>query len=94
MKPGQTYQLRMTKKNVGANVQLNTYVNGRPHCSALDTAARFLKRQGDVVKAAFSNSKEVLRKNVTALEHTGFFGYVKAFTVPRLEDVAFDVSAS
>ena len=40
----------MTKKNVGANVQLNTYVNNKPHCSVLDTKARWLKRQGDVVK--------------------------------------------
>jgi hypothetical protein len=50
LQPGPTYKLRMTKKNVGQNVRLNTYVNDRPHCSALDTTARFLKRQGDVVK--------------------------------------------
>jgi hypothetical protein len=41
-----------------------------------------------VVQAAFGNSKEVLRKNVTALEHTGFCEYVRAFTAPRREDVS------
>jgi hypothetical protein len=34
--PGQQYTLRMTKTNVNGGVQLQTYVNGKPHCSALD----------------------------------------------------------
>ena len=29
--PGQQYTLRMTKKNVTGDVQLNTYVDGKPH---------------------------------------------------------------
>jgi hypothetical protein len=40
-----------------------------------------------IVQAAFGNSHEVLRKNVTSLEHTGFCEYVRAFTAPRREDV-------
>ena len=40
-----------------------------------------------IVQAAFGNSREVLQKNVTALEHTGFCEYVRAFTAPKREDI-------
>ena len=35
----------MTKKNVGADVQLNTWVNNNPHCSYLHKNG-WVKRQG------------------------------------------------
>ena len=35
--PGQQYTLRMTKKNVNGGVQLQTYVDGKPHCSYFDS---------------------------------------------------------
>ena len=34
--PGQQYTLRMTKKTVNGGVQLNTWVNGKPYCYAID----------------------------------------------------------
>ena len=37
LQPGQTYRLRALKKNIGNNIQVNTWVNGKPHCSFLDT---------------------------------------------------------
>ena len=37
LKPGEQHTLRMTKKNVNGGVQLNTYVDGKPHCSYFDT---------------------------------------------------------
>jgi hypothetical protein len=40
-----------------------------------------------IVSSAFGNSRESLKKNVTALEHTGFCEYVRAFTAPKREDV-------
>lgn len=40
-----------------------------------------------IVSAAFGNSRESLRKNVTQLEHTGFCEYVRSFTAPKREDV-------
>jgi hypothetical protein len=43
-----------------------------------------------VVKAALGNSREVLQKNVSSLEHTGFCEYVRAFTAPSREDVAVE----
>jgi hypothetical protein len=33
LRPGQTYRLRALKRNVGSSVQVNTWVNGQPHCS-------------------------------------------------------------
>jgi hypothetical protein len=45
LQPGQQYRLRVLKRNVGQNVQLNTWVNDRPHCSVLDTGKRFLTRK-------------------------------------------------
>lgn len=34
--PDQQYTLRMTKTNVNGGVQLQTYMNGKPHCSFFD----------------------------------------------------------
>jgi len=33
LQPGGTYRLRALKKNVGSSVQVNTWVNDKPHCS-------------------------------------------------------------
>ena len=40
-----------------------------------------------IVSAAFGNSRESLKRNVTQLEHTGFCEYVRSFTAPKREDV-------
>ena len=37
LRAGEQHTLRMTKKNVNGGVQLNTYVDGKPHCSYFDT---------------------------------------------------------
>ncbi len=44
LQPGQTYRLRALKKNMGSSVQVNTWVNDKPHCSVLH-AQRILGRK-------------------------------------------------